>query len=138
MQTEKTEIKIDDSRTLAERAVAVLLEKGALDVRMFYVRENSSITDYYINATGRSSTNVMALADEVAYRIGLLGREVDHTEGRDGRSWILVDYGDVVINVFDREAREFYNFDRLLPEDSLVDIAHIISEVDAKFDIKKN
>ena len=138
MQTEKAEIKIGDSRTLAERAVAVLLEKSALDVRMFYVRENSSVTDYYINATGRSSTNVMALADEVTYRIGLLGREASHTEGRDGRSWILIDYGDVIINVFDKEAREFYNFDRLLPEESLVDISRIISEVDAKFDIKKN
>ena len=138
MQTEKTEMIIDGSKALAERAVAVLLEKGALDVKLYYVRDNSSITDYYINATGRSSTNVMALADEVLYQIGLLGREADHTEGRDGRSWILVDYGDVVVNVFDREAREFYNFDRLLPEDSLVDISHIISEVDAKFDINKN
>ena len=114
-----------------------MLEKGGVDVKLNYVRESSSVTDYYINVTGRSSTNVMALADEVLYRIGMLGREADHTEGRDGRAWILLDYGDVVINVFDKQSRDFYNFDRLLPEDSLVDISHIVAEVDAKFDLNK-
>ena len=135
MQQENNGVNINDSKTLAERIVSVLLEKDAFDVRMNYVKETSSVTDYYINVTGRSSTNVMALADEVVYQIGLLGRAPDHTEGRDGRAWILVDYTDVVLNVFDRQSREFYNFDRLLPEDSLVDISHIIAEVDAKFDI---
>ena len=138
MQTLNTDLKNCESNALAEKIVSVLLEKGGLDVRLFYVREGSSITDYYINVTGRSSTNVMALADEVLYQISLLGREADHTEGRDGRSWILVDYSDVVLNVFDRESREFYNLDRLLPAESLVDISHIAAEVDAKFDIKKN
>ena len=138
MQTLNTDLKNCESKSLAERIVAVLLEKGGLDVRLFYVREGSSITDYYINVTGRSSTNVMALADEVLYQISLLGREADHTEGRDGRSWILVDYGDVVLNVFDRESRDFYNFDRLLPAESLVYNSHIVAEVDAKFDINKN
>ena len=131
-------VALDDSKTLAERIVSVLLEKGGLDVRLSYVKESSSVTDYYINVTGRSSTNVMALADEVVYNIGLLGREPDHTEGRDGRSWILVDYTDVVLNVFDKQSRDFYNFDRLLPEESTVDISHIIAEVDAKFDLNKN
>lgn len=138
MQTLNTDLKNCDSKVLAERIVSVLLEKGGLDVRLSYVRESSSVTDYYVNVTGRSSTNVMALADEVLYQISLMGREADHTEGRDGRSWILVDYGDVVLNVFDKEAREFYNFDRLLPEESAVDISDIIAEVDAKFDINKN
>ena len=138
MQTTITDLKNCDSKALAEKIVSVLLEKGGIDVKLFYVREGSSITDYYINVTGRSSTNVMALADEVLYQISLLGREDDHTEGRDGRAWILVDYGDVVLNVFDRESREFYNFDRLLPAESLVDISHIVAEVDAKFDINKN
>ena len=138
MENENMGVTLNDSKTLAEKIVSVLLEKGGLDVRLSYVRESSSVTDYYITVTGRSSTNVMALADEVVYRIGLLGREPDHTEGRDGRAWILVDYTDVVLNVFDKQSREFYNFDRLLPENSAVDISHIIADVDAKFDLNKN
>lgn len=138
MQKENNGVNINDSKTLAEKIVSVLLEKDGLDVKMNYVKDTSSVTDYYVNVTGRSSTNVMALADEVVYQVGLLGREPDHTEGRDGRAWVLVDYTDVVLNVFDKQSREFYNFDRLLPEESLVDISHIIAEVDAKFDINKN
>ena len=131
-------MKNADSLTLAKAIVAVLTEKKALDVRLYNAGEGNSVTDYYVNATGRSSTNVMALADEVAYQVGLLGVEPDHTEGRDGKAWVLVDYTDVVLNVFDRQSREFYNFDRLLPEASEVDISHIIAAVDAKFDLNKN
>ena len=138
MQMENNDVNINESKTLAEKIVSVLLEKDGLDVKMNYVKDTSSVTDYYVNVTGRSSTNVMALADEVVYQVELLGREPDHIEGRDGRAWVLVDYTDVVLNVFDKQSREFYNFDRLLPEESLVDISHIIAEVDAKFDINKN
>ena len=131
-------VNINDSKVLAEKIVSVLLEKGGIDVRMSYVADTSSVTDYYINVTGRSSTNVMALADEVTYQVGLLGRDPDHTEGRDGKAWVLVDYTDVILNVFDKQSREFYNFDRLLPEGTCVDISHIVAEVDAKFDLNKN
>ena len=120
---------------LAHEAVYVLIEKKAIDVKMYNVTEDSSITDYYVNATGRSSTNVLSLADEITHKIGLLGREPLHVEGRSGNSWILVDYGDVIVNIFDKESRQFYNFDRLLPENSFVDISDIIEEVDKKYDI---
>lgn len=124
-----------DSLTVAKAAAYVLIEKKALDVRMYNVSEDSSITDFYVNATGRSSTNVASLADEVTYKLGLSGKEALRVEGRAGNSWILVDYGDVIVNIFDRESRDFYNFDRLLPESSLSDISDVISEVDKKYDI---
>ena len=126
-----------DSKTLAESIAFVLIEKKALDVTMYNVSEESSITDYYINATGRSSTNVASLADEVTYKIGLMGRDALRVEGRQGNSWLLVDYGDVIVNIFDKPSREFYNFDRLLPETANVDISNIISEVDKKYSIEK-
>jgi len=124
-----------DSLTVAKAAVYVLIEKKALDVKLYNVSEDSSITDFYVNVTGRSSTNVASLADEVTYKLGLSGRDPLRVEGRSGNSWILVDYGDVIVNIFDRESRDFYNFDRLLPEASLTDISDVISEVDKKYDI---
>ena len=124
-----------DSKTLARSIVAVLVEKKALDVRLYNVGEESSVTDYYVNATGRSSTNVAALADEVTYKMSLEGRDELRVEGRSGNAWILVDYGDVIVNIFDKQSREFYNFDRLLPESSAVDISDIIAEVDNKYQI---
>ena len=122
-----------DSLTIARAAVFVLVEKKALDVRLYEAGEENSITDYYVNATGRSSTNVASLADEVAYKLGLNGKDALRVEGRAGNEWILVDYGDVIVNIFDRPSREFYNFDRLLPENGRVDIADVVAEVDEKY-----
>ena len=130
-------LKDADSLTLSKKIVETLIEKKALDVRLYSVKEESSVTDYYVNATGRSSTQVASLADEVAFKTESSGRVPLRIEGREGNAWLLVDYGDVIVNVFDRPSREFYNFDRLLPEEGRVDISDIIAEVDKKFDITK-
>ena len=122
-----------DSLTLARAIVYVLVEKNALDIRLYEAGEGNSVTDYYVNATGRSSTNVAALADEVVCKIGLNGKDELRIEGRAGNEWILVDYGDVIVNIFDKPSREFYNFDRLLPEEGRIDISDVISEVDKKY-----
>lgn len=127
-----------ESDVLAREAVKILLEKKAREVALFDVREKSSVTDFYINATGRSATNVAALADDVDDMLGKRGRSALRTEGKRGGSWILVDYGDVIVNVFDRESREFYNLDKHLPDGSAVDISDLVAEVDAKFEINKN
>lgn len=132
------ELQNADSGALAREAVKELLSKKAQNVTLFDVREKTSVTDYYVNATGRSSTQVASLADDVADEMEKKGRRALRVEGRSGNSWILVDFGDVIVNVFDRASREFYNFDKHLPEDSAVDIADLVAEVDAKFDINKN
>lgn len=134
-ETNNATYSVAETKDLARAVVSVLLEKKALNVTMNFVGEDSSVTDYYINATGRSSTQVASLADEVVYKMSLSGREALRVEGRSGNSWILVDYGDVIVNVFDKASREFYNFDRLLPQTSAIDISDIIAEVDKKFEI---
>ncbi len=125
------------AETLAKAVTYILVEKKARDVKVYNVSEDSSVTDFYVNATGTSQTNVASLADEVTYRIGEAGRNELRVEGRSGNAWLLVDYGDVIVNIFDRPSREFYNFDRLFSEDKAVDIADIIEEVNNKYDINK-
>ena len=140
------EVKLDDNKSfdfndssaLAREAVKILIEKKGLNVKLFDVREKTSVTDFYVNATGRSSTQVAALADDVDEKLSELGRAPHRVEGRAGREWLLVDFGDVIVNVFDKNARDFYNLDRHLPEDSEVDISDIIAEVDKKFELNKN
>lgn len=136
MENVKNDILSEAEPSILAKAVAsVLIEKKAFDVRVYDVSESSSVTDFYVNATGRSSTNVAALADEVEYKIGLSGRNPLRVEGRAGKAWLLVDYGDVIVNVFDKASRDFYNFDRLMPEASAVDISDVIAEIDKKYDI---
>ncbi len=126
-----------DSRTLAEAAAKLLIEKLALEVRMFDVTDTTSVTDFYINATGKSFTHVASLADDIVEDFSERGVEALRVEGKRGAGWILVDYGDVIINVFDSESRAFYSFDRLLPADCECDIAPLVSEVDEKFTANK-
>ena len=115
MQPTKTnELSSVTSEILAKEATKVLIEKKALNVKLFCVKDVNAITDYYINVTGRSSTHVASLADDLVYLIGMRGKDALRTEGKRGAAWILVDFGDVIVNVFDRESREFYNFDRLM------------------------
>ena len=119
--------------TLAKAAVKVLIEKLALDVTMYNVIGNTSVTDFYVNATGRSATHVASLADDVADYFESRGQCPLRVEGKKGNSWILVDFGTLIVNIFDSEGRFFYNFDRLLPTECKQDIDELVKEVDKKY-----
>ena len=120
------------SLEVAEAAVKALLKMKGNAVRLFCVKETSSVTDYYITVTGRSKTQVASLAEEVVYQLELSGRDAARVEGKRGDSWILVDYIDVIVQVFDSESRSFYDFDRLLAEAEEIDISHIEAELDSE------
>ena len=128
-------INVKDTNVLAREAVRILIEKKATDVKLYHVEGHTSVTDYYVNATGRSGTHVLSLTDDVAETISDLGRDPLRIEGKNGNSWLLIDYGDVIVNIFDKQSREFYNFDRLMPEGSEAPIQEIVEEIDKKFDI---
>ena len=139
MQTEKNLDLVDaSSELLAKEAVKVLLEKKGSDISLYDVRESSSITDFYINVTGRSTTHQASLADNLSFLLGERGRDPIRTEGKRGNSWILVDFGDVIVNVFDKQSREFYNLDRHFSADNKLDISELVHEVDQKFNINSN
>ena len=127
------DLKAADSLYLAEEAVKLMLEKKAIDVKMFCVKDYTSVTDYYVNVTGRSSTHVASLADDLCDNFSLRGLKAHQVEGRRGNSWLLVDFGFLIVNVFDSESRSFYNFDRLLPAEGMIDISGLVEEVDKKF-----
>ena len=130
------DLKDASSQALAEAIIALLLEKKGRNLTAYFVGEESAITDYYINITATSSTAVLALADEVTDKMSLRGKRPHRVEGRSGASWVLVDFADVIVNVFDVQSREFYDLDRLLPSDRKMDITPIKEMVDAKFSLK--
>ena len=130
------DLKDASSQTLAEAVIALLLEKKGRNLTAYFVGEENAITDYYINVTATSSTAVLALADEVTEKMSLRGKRPHRVEGRSGASWVLVDFADVIVNVFDVQSRGFYDLDRLLPADRIVDIEPIKAKVDEKFNLK--
>ena len=138
MENEKKQTLVGCTAEALAKAIAyVLVEKKAKDITVYNVSEDSSVTDFYVNATGSSQTNVASLADEITYKMGEAGRSELRVEGRGANAWLLVDFGDVIVNIFDRPSREFYNFDRLFTESQAVDITDVIEEVNNKYDINK-
>lgn len=98
-----------------ERAVkcaAFALDKKALNVRVLEIRKISSIADYLVLASGRSDRQVQAIADSVKLGLKPFDKALD-TEGYDEGRWVVVDYGDVIVHVFQEEVRAMYNLDEL-------------------------
>ncbi|WP_294465021.1 ribosome silencing factor [uncultured Ruminococcus sp.] len=112
-----------DQAVMAAKAIS---SKKGLDIQVIEISDISVLADYMVIATGTSSTHVKALADEVEYKLDEAGISVSHIEGYRSNSWILLDYVDVIVNVFSDEAREFYDLDRLWQDGKPVDLTGIV------------
>lgn len=110
---------------LVKAAVHALDEKKAEDIEVIQITELSVVADYFVIANGTSNTHVRALAGEVEDALLKQGVEVGHIEGR-ATGWILLDYGSVVVHVFHKESREYYNLERLWADGKVVDIQDML------------
>ena len=106
-------IDTDDSKALAEIIAEVLDSKKGRDIKVLHVEDKTVIAEYFVICTGNSSTQVKALAGEVEYQLERRGVSPYGVEGRDNNSWLILDYSNVIVHVFSREAREFYNIEKL-------------------------
>lgn len=102
-----------NAKELAEAIAEVLDSKKGRDIKVLHVEDKTVIAEYFVLCTGNSSTQIKALAGEVEYRLGLRGVSPYGVEGRDNNSWLILDYSNVIVHVFSRESREFYNLDKL-------------------------
>ncbi len=114
------------SLELATEAVKILDDKKALALKLIGIEDISILSDYFVLATGTSSTHVKALADEVEFKLKQLDITPTHTEGYRSNSWVILDYGSVIVHVFTGEAREFYDLDRLWQDGKAVMVPGII------------
>ena len=108
-------------------AVRALDSKKATDIKVIKIDDLTILGDYFIFASGNSSTQVRALADVVDEKMSENGIEPGHVEGK-ASGWILLDYGDVVIHVLGRQEREFYSLEKIWQDGQEIDISDIISE----------
>ena len=98
---------------IAKLAAITASDKKAKDVTVLDIRGLSVIADYFVICNGNSETQVQAIANEIKDKMGENGIEVKGMEGKDQARWILIDLGDVVVHVFHKEERDFYNLERL-------------------------
>lgn len=89
-------------------------DKKGFDIEVLDISKMTSIADYFIIASGTSSTQVTSIADEVENKMSLAGFEkTSNKEGYNSARWILLDYDDIIVHIFHKDEREFYNLERL-------------------------
>ena len=116
-----------DSQKLAEFIIAVLDSKKARDIKLLHVEKQTVIADYFVICTGTSRTQIRALADEIEFKLEPYGVTLGHIEGADAGTWVLQDFGSVIVHLFNRESREFYNLEKLYQDTKEEDISELIT-----------
>jgi ribosome-associated protein len=109
---------------ILEIIVKALDSKRAEDIQVLRVHDLTILGDYFIIANGTSTTHTRTLADEVEYQLSEKGIEPLHREGRgNGSNWVVLDYADIIVHVFCKDTREFYQLERLWADGEPVDIS---------------
>lgn len=102
-----------DSKLFAEKIADLIFNKKGYDVRIIDLRSLATFSDFFVICSADSDTQVKAIADEVDKSLRDEGIKCWHKEGYMALSWVLLDYVDVVVHVFKKDAREFYNIEKL-------------------------
>ena len=102
-----------EAKDIAKSAVVSLDKHKAADIKAIGVTDITSLADYFIIAEGTSSTQVKALSDYVEFELGEQGVKPLRVEGYNASNWIVLDYGTVLLHVFQGETRQFYDLERL-------------------------
>ncbi len=102
-----------DSKALASKIAEILDNKGATDIQILEVGHMTSITDFFVVASGRNVQSVHTLAEEVEDKLAEEGIDPRRKEGKNGARWIVLDYAHVIVHLFHPEERQYYNIERL-------------------------
>ena len=116
---------MNDSVKMALIAAEALEEKKGNEVTIINIEKVSTIADYFIIAGGANRNQIQAMMDETEEKLGRAGYEPKHIEGRNSSGWILMDYGDIVIHIFDEENRLFYDLERIWRDGEKVTVENL-------------
>jgi ribosome-associated protein len=119
MPTEPVKAELDERIRMALSAAS---EKKAINSVVLDLREIASFTDYFLITSGTNERQVQAISDEVVETLKKAGTPAARVEGYKTAEWILLDYGDFVMHVFDEKARKFYDLERLWRESQRVEL----------------
>ncbi|MCI9639321.1 MAG: ribosome silencing factor [Emergencia sp.] len=111
-----------DNKSFALLAAKTLDDKKALDIAVIEIMEKATFADYLVIATGNSERQVNSLVDEVEDQFAKEGLLVKNIEGKQNSGWVLMDFGDIIVNIFTKEMREKYNIEKVWGDCSFLDL----------------
>jgi ribosome-associated protein len=121
--TPATAVNVSELDGRVRRALHAAAEKKALDPTVLDLRGISSFTDFFLIFTGANRRQVQAISDEIVDQLKRNGSPAARVEGYQNAEWILIDYGDFVVHVFEEKARRFYDLERLWREASRLNLS---------------
>lgn len=101
-------------------------DKKGFDIKGLDIRKLTTITDYFILVSGNSTTQVLSIADEIEEKMMKAGYELLGKEGKESSRWVLLDFGDIIVHIFHREDREFYDLEKLWADSEELTLDHIL------------
>lgn len=115
-------------RSLAANIAKVLDDEKGQNIKVLEIAKQTVIADFFVLATGTSSTHVRALAEEVEDKIKKTGLEPTRVSGLTSKDWIIIDYDDVIVHIFNSESRDYYKLEKLWADGDNIDIDKFITE----------
>ncbi len=116
---------MNESAKYAKIAYEALDEKKGEDIRILDISQVSIIADYFVIASGANTNQLLAMCYDVQEKLGRAGLELRQMEGNRSSSWILLDYGDVIIHLFSRDDRLFYDLERVWGDGKEIDVKEL-------------
>lgn len=113
------------SLEMAKLAIDALEDKKAEDIKVIDISEVSVIADYFIIAGGNNTSQIQALCDNVEEKLGRAGFLLKQKEGYETANWVLMDFGDVIVHVFDKENRLLYDLERIWRDGNSIDVSDL-------------
>ena len=121
-----------NAKEMALAAAKALDSKKGRDIKVLEIDKITTLADYFVICSGGSNTQINALCDAVEKELTEKGEEPLHREGYRGGTWVLLDYGCVVVHVFNDEARKFYSLEHLWADGEEVDLSAILPHAEEK------
>lgn len=106
---------------MARLAIQALEDKKAEDIKVIDISEVSVIADYFLIANGTNRSQIQAMSDNVEQTLGRAGYPLKQIEGYQNANWVLLDFNDVIIHIFDKENRLFYDLERIWRDGKLIE-----------------
>jgi ribosome-associated protein len=110
---------LDAAQLCAEAAGS----KKAFDILILDLRGLTYITDYFVICSGSNTTQVSAISDEIGHALAKAGERPSHVEGGAESNWVLMDYGDVVVHIFEEQTRNYYSLEKLWSDAPRIPVA---------------
>ncbi len=113
------------SQELAKKAYEYIDEKKGIDIKIIDISKISVLADYFIIAGGSNMKQIQSIADNIEEKLGKQGIEPKSIEGYQSSNWILMDYRDVIIHIFNQEDRLFYDLERIWMDGNTIEAAEL-------------